>query len=187
VNIAVATAPARAWIVGGVACALATVVAVGARAHAVEAPGVTGWLGAVGVLLVLAAVALGWAALVGTAMACLVASWALSYAGVGPSVDAGALAAGVGCLVTAELATWSIDVRRGALPARLALGQMSAVLAVGLVAAALGGGLLVLADTVGRGGVAAMALGVLAVMAVIALVAALLTPGARGGGATPRR
>ena len=132
---------------------------------------------AVALLVLLAALANGWAWLVPVAVALAGGTYAAELSLDHAPVDAAAPAVAVGLLLAAELAYWSLDERER-IPGEAGEGLRRAgfVALLGLGAFLVGATVLALADTIGGGGIALDLLGtVAAVGALLAIFAAALT------------
>jgi hypothetical protein len=127
---------------------------------------------AVALLVLLAAVANGWAWLVPVAVAVAGGTYAAELSLDHAPVDAAAPAVAVGLLLAAELAYWSLDERER-IPGEAGenLRRAGFVALLGLGAFLVGATVLALADAIGGGGIALDLLGTAA--AVVALVAIL--------------
>jgi hypothetical protein len=165
---------AAATVALAVACALAPL----ADTRVPRAP--LAWLGAIGVLLA-AAAAWRWPALIPSAVALLAAEYAVSLYHWGGPVDARAPLFAAAYLLLAELAHWSTEAHRLVRDERAVLGHRVAVLTVlTLGAMALGALILLAAGLPLAGPVARLALGVVAATITLALIASLTRRGAPG-------
>jgi hypothetical protein len=129
---------------------------------------------AIALLVLLAALANGWAWLVPVAVAVAGGTYAAELSLDHAPVDAAAPAVAVGLLLAAELAYWSLDERER-IPGEAGEGLRRAgfVALLGLGAFLVGATVLALADAIGGGGIALDFLGtVAAVGALLAIFAA---------------
>lgn len=135
-------------------------------------------VGLAGTLVV--GVALAWPAALGTGLALLGAAYALLLAIDTPPLDGRAAIVAAGVMVTGELATWSLELRRtspgeaGEAARRL---PWISLLGVGALAGA--GAVLTLVDLARTEGIVVEAVGALAAVAVLALAAHLAHRGQR--------
>ncbi len=131
---------------------------------------------AVALLVLLAAVANGWAWLVPVAVAVAGGTYAAELSLDHAPVDAAAPAVAVGLLLAAELAYWSLDERER-IPGEVgeSLRRAGFVALLGLGAFLVGATVLALADAIGGGGIALDFLGAAAAVGAFAIVAAALT------------
>jgi hypothetical protein len=135
--------------------------------------------GVIAVLFVAGALVTGWPAPVALALVVLVGEYAAALvARESDAVDSGAPVFGAGLLLLAELAYWSLDLRRaGREEGRAVVRRLTAL------AAAAGGSLLLAAFVVGvtavpaGGGLLWDALGIAAVIATLAILARLARRG----------
>jgi hypothetical protein len=137
-------------------------------------------LGALGLLALVAAIVLGWSPLVPLSLGLLGAAYATHLALDDPSLDATAPVFGVGLLLTAELAYWSLEERdRVASEPGEQLRRLGLLLVLAIVALAAGAGLLAVADLARAGGLAVDLLGAVAAAAAlfVLVVVARRAPG----------
>ncbi len=132
------------------------------------------------VVLLVAALVLGWARLIPLSLALLGGAYALYLSADDAALDPAAPVFGAGLLVTAELAYMSLEEREG-IPAEAgeALRRAAFIAALGLGALLVSGGVLALADVIRTGGLAVDLLGAVAAAAAMLVVVALARRGAR--------
>jgi hypothetical protein len=170
-------------VAAGLSLALAVALAVLAPAVGIgDASGeavsvfVATMAGVVGVLMVVAALALGWRELVGPAVGVLLGAWTATIFGAGSTLRIEYLLAGAGLLVVAETAYWSIDRRAGGAgpgTAPRATGARVRDLALLLLATSAAGWVLAALAVRVSGGAGLDVLAVLAAVAFAAVVARL--------------
>jgi hypothetical protein len=179
-------APLGAWLAAALSVALAVPLAVlapvVARGGEVSGDDVSAFVatiaGAIGVVLLVAALAVGARDWVGPAVGVLLGAWAAALLGAGPTLRIDYLLAGAALLIVAEVAYWSIDRRSagaGSGTAPRATATRARDLAVLLLASCAAGWLLAGLVVRAPGGGGLDALGVLAAVAFAVAVARLAT------------
>jgi hypothetical protein len=128
-------------------------------------------IGAVALLVLVAAVVLSWAALIPVAVAAAGGMYAVELAIADTPLDVAAPAVAAALLLCAELAYWSLDEReRWSGDAGDVLRRVAFVALLAVAAFLVAGSLLVVADGVRAGGLALDLLGAVAAVAVVATV-----------------
>jgi hypothetical protein len=164
-------ARAPAWIGAGASVLLAAFLYGAGVTSGQDAGATPGFLaamvGAVGLVVLVAAVTFGIKGAVGFAIGLLLAGWTMVLVGGGTALRVDFVLAGAGHLLAAELAYWSIEQRvesEGALAAAAVLIARAGELGILVVATVLGAWALTAVATRGPGGVLLDAVAVAAVV-----------------------